>query len=496
MSLHRAWSRPGLLLVLGIAAACSAKSPPAPEPSPVAPSAPGAAGVALDARPVVAGGDARPAVPALAIDGAAPAPSATRPPLFGVRWRAAVPHATNLDDGAGTPIAVRGKIVVSHRDSITAFDQATGALVRSVRLPHLRLVGDHDTLTAIAGGEVFGLDPATLVPTWRAPASSSTFAVGDWLVETPVAPDKPAFQLRRASDGKVMWRLDEPPEPSSGAVRFVIGRTLYLQLTGRVAAIELASGAVRWRRPGMMQSASGDRVVIADAIGRFTIVDADGHDRWTAACDGLVLAGDTAYATTAAGVTAVDLATNAVKWRRRDAMAFAGDTSWVYTWAAPPHDLAPPRLEVLAAGTGELAARLPVTPEPEPVVVAGGAIATLDGTWVVALGPLDRPEPSHAVDARVCLVVRGCASSRTPLARAAVTLGGSAAVTDPRGCFRYRGQVGVSPLELVVPTGSIGGPPGFDTPFPAAVVLDRTQVTLEASYIGGGCHDSSPGGSR
>jgi hypothetical protein len=487
----RAGSRPWLLLVLGLAAACSTKPPPEPGSG----SGPGPAGVAVEARPPVAIVDARPAIPALAVDAPAPPPSGTRPPRFGVRWRAAVPHATSVDDGARAPLAVRGEVVVSHRESITAFDLATGELLHSVRLPHVRLVGDHDTLTAVAHAELLGVDPATLAPTWRAPASGSTFALGDWLVETVVTANTPAVQLRRASDGQVMWRLDEPPEPSSGAVRFVIGHTLYLQLIGRVAAIELASGQVRWRRPGMMHSASGDRVAIADATGHFTIVDADGHDRWTAACDTVVLAGDTAYATTAAGVTAVDLATNAVKWRRPSARAFAGDASWVYTWAAPLRGPAPPRLEVLAAATGELAARLPLTPDPDPMLVAGGAIATVNGAWVVALGPLDQPEPTHAVDARVCLIVRGCASSRTPLVGAAVNLGGSAAVTDRRGCFRYRGQIGVSPLELVVPTGSIGVPPAFDTPFPAAVVLDRTPVTLEASYTGGGCHDSSPGGS-
>lgn len=53
-------------------------------------------------------------------------------------------------------------------------------------------------------------------------------------------------------------------------------------------------------------------------------------------------------------------------------------------------------------------------------------------------------------------------------------------------------MLGLGPAHVEVTSGT-ATPLQLDNEFPAAVVFDRAPVTLRASYIGGGCHDSVPG---
>jgi hypothetical protein len=173
-------------LVVGIGvlgAACSANPtvavfPPKPVPPTDASTAQGTAtDAAVDTRAPAL--EISQSVTVLAIDTMAPPNWQNEPaPLCGVRWRTAVPGGAEAN--ASSPIVLGGVIVVSGgNDTISAVDGATGKIRRTVRLPHTRLVGDH-ALVATTEREEFGVDPATLTPTWRAPAPNSLHALGDW----------------------------------------------------------------------------------------------------------------------------------------------------------------------------------------------------------------------------------------------------------------------------------------------------------------------------
>jgi outer membrane protein assembly factor BamB len=480
-----------VLVVTAWLAACSPK--PATSAgaggagSPASPISPRPPGV-VDAGHAVPAREARPSAPALAVD-APPPPSSPSsgapPPLFGVRWRAEVPRSARAVCETTTLVVLRDRILSSCGESITAFDLVNGKLAGRARVPHTRLIGDGEQLTATTDTEQFGIDPATLKSTWRASAANGLGAVGDWLVETPMASHKPVIQLRRASDGEVLWQLDEALESSVTAHHQVIGQTLYLQLRRRVAAVDIATGQVRWRRPGTLVSASGERLAIAVSPGHLSILDRDGREQWTAECNSVLLSRDIAYVTTSHDLASIDLRTNTVRWRRSAVQAIASDDAWVYARTLSPGSDAS-GFAVLAAATGDVVARLPVS-DGEVTIAPAGAFVELNG-WVVALGALAQPEPRHRVAAQVCLLVHGCGASTAPLIGAAVMLGDASATTDRRGCFRYRAQTGLLPLALSVTGGTVAGQPArFDTPFPSAVVVDGAGVTLGASWLGAGC---------
>lgn len=70
--------------------------------------------------------------------------------------------------------------------------------------------------------------------------------------------------------------------------------------------------------------------------------------------------------------------------------------------------------------------------------------------------------------------------------------GTTVATTDRRGCFQARPELGLGPAHLEVASAT-GKPLELDNGFPEAVVFGDAPVTLQALYIGGGCHDSHPG---
>lgn len=499
MSLRCVRMWPSFLHIVGIGAACSTTPTTPGPPSPAVPS-PAAFddAVASDARVSAPALDAPPPVATLAVDAPAPPVSGALPPPFGVRWRPAVPGVTEAGERTRTktPIVRHGEVFVSHGDTVTVFDLATGKVRRSAHLPHARLVGGEGALVATTATEEFGVDPEKLTPTWHAPTpdSLSLVALGDWILETPGPLQKQILRLRRASDGRVFWQLDERPGPSTSAQRFVLGQTLYVQLIQRVAAIDIPTGKTRWQKPGTLQSASGDRVAIETSPGQVMIVDADGREQWSASCSTILLHGNTAYATTDRGLAAIDLVTNTAIWRRQNLRAFASDDTWIYAWMPRPDDPSLDRSVVLAAGTGAVAAQISLSDDGIPEIAGGSATVGFGGKWVFAFGSLAQPEPLHAIDARICMIVLGCHSNTAPLVGGKVVLGGVAAITDHRGCFRFRARIGLAPLELAITGGRVaGGSIVFDTPLTDTVVLDGPALTLYASYIGGGCHDSAPG---
>ncbi|HET9627734.1 MAG TPA: PQQ-binding-like beta-propeller repeat protein [Kofleriaceae bacterium] len=451
------------------------------------------------AAPWTAG--AAPAVQALAVDAPASAPvpaqagsgAPAAAPMFGVRWRIAIPGAGDTMRGGPAPIVRRGEVVVAAGDTLTVLDLATGKRRRGGKLAYTRLLGGDGGLVTTTAKEEIGVDPAKLAPTWRAPVPHSLVALGDWIVEIPKhSTHKQVVRLRRASDGQVAWELEEDLDVSATARHLVAGPTIYLQLAKSVAAVESATGKLRWRRPGTLQSTSDGRVAIAAAPGQVVIVDADGHDQWTAKCQSIVLRGKTAYVTTAKAVTAIDLETNHVRWRRADLRAFASDDTWVY--ASPPEaEDAGPKLTVLAADTGAIAGQIPQSRAASFAVAGDGTALLVDGKWAFALGGLAKPEPVRELDAGVCLIVHGCLTHTAPLVGGKIMLGGAAAATtDRRGCVRWRGKAGLAPISLAISGGEVAGAePQFDVPFPDTVVMDSAAVTVHAEYLGAGCHDST-----
>ena len=450
-------------------------TPPSPEPPPaVAPAKPGPITLPITAP--------SPRTPAKASTG-----------RFGVRWRVQLPGLDPGTDDTQTPIVIGDEVFVSEpvlagtHDTIDVFDLATGAKRRAEKLVHTRLVVANGALVATNGDEELGIDKHTLRPTWRARASLR-YAVGDYLLETPPPPPlEPAqLRLRRASDGQVLWENHERLFSGWGTSPRLDGDTLYVQAyvgvyAERVAAIDVATGAVRWRTDGYLRSASGGHVVIQDARidgPSVRILDASGAVRWRG--DAFVLLrGNLAYATTQYALTAIELSSNRVLWRRSDVSAIEADDTWLYGMSPGG------ALEILDGTTGELAGEIQLGFSPGELVLHGPAIRV--GAWLFGLGA--QPAPEQPAIARGCLIVTGCPGSAYAPVVAKVTINGTTTTTDRHGCFRAHTTLGLGPAHVEVTSGT-ATPLRLDTDFPTAVVFDRAPVNLYSSWTGAGCHDS------
>jgi outer membrane protein assembly factor BamB len=436
-----------------------------------------------------------PAKPApISLPIAAPSPSTRSQPStgrFGVRWRVHLPGLDPGTDDTQTALVIGNDVFVSEpvlagtHDQIAVYDLATGARRRTVKLTHTQLVAAHGALVATNGDEEFGLDLATLRPTWHARASLR-YTVGDYLLETPPPPPlEPALlRLRRASDGQILWENAERLFSGWGTSPRLDGDTLYVQAyvgaySDRVAAIDVATGAVRWRADGYLRSASAGHVVIQDERDAVRILDASGAVRWRADAF-VVVRGDRAYATTTDALTAIELSSNRVLWRRSNVSAIEADDTWLYGMSPAG------ALEIIDGTTGELAGEMQLGFSPGELVLHGPAIRV--GAWLFGLGP--EPAPEQPALARGCLIVTGCPGSTYGPVVAKVTIDGTTTRTDRRGCFRARTSLGLGPAHVEVASAT-AEPLHLDTPFPTAVVFDRATVTLQASWLGTGCHDTA-----
>ena len=415
---------------------------------------------------------------------------------IGSAWDLNVVYDHTKDD-----IVIGNEVFISNRDEIQVLDLATGAKLRSAKVVHTVLVAAGDALVAANAQESFGLDKLTLGPTWRAPTPKHRHAVGEYLLETPrFTQPKQLLRLRRASDGVVMWENEErlskvghvwatPPQ--------LDGDTLYVQAyvgveEAWVVAIDVVSGVVRWRAEGNLRTASGGRVVIQDvstsSISSRILDAATGHVRWHAAGAWVSLHGDIAYAGTSGGnLTAIDLSTNRVLWRRTGVSDAGGDDKWLYGITSSRE------LKILDRTTGEIVGELQIGERFTRTRFRGPLVVRV-GDWLFAAGPLSAPEQRKPVVVRGCLIVMGCGSNSYAPKGAKVTIDDTTvATTDRRGCFKARATLGLGPVRVEVASGT-KEPLELDTDFPEVVIFSGPPVTLQASYLGVGCAYSEPGG--
>lgn len=432
-------------------------------------------------------------------------PSDANTGRFGVLWRAPIPGQEGDSTYTTGAIVIGNEVFVSTPNELQVLDLATGAKLRSAKVAHTTLVAARGALVAKNGQEEFGLDKRTLRPTWRAPASNFVGAVGEYVLETPLPTPvveervratqeftKPKrLRLRRASDGVVMWESDEPVYSSLGTSPQLDGDTLYFNVdSDHIAAIDVATGAVRWRAEGSLRMASAGRVVIRHVEYPLPpssrILDAaTGHLRWHATGAWVSLHGDIAYVETAdSKLTAIELSTHRVLWRHTDVSIAGGDDQWLYGMTSSGV------LKILNRTSGEVVGQMQLG-ETRPDFRLHGPPVVHVGRWLFALGPLSAPEQRKPVVVRGCLIVTGCGSNSYTPKGAKVTIDDSiVATTDRRGCFKVRATLGPGPARFEV----AGLATELDTPFPEVVVFSGLPVTLQASWLGTGCHDSEPGG--
>ena len=347
--------------------------------------------------------------------------------------------------------------------------------------------------------------PAREPPPAVAPAKPAPIAL-PITAPSPSTPSKP-------STGRfgVRWRVQLPgldPGTDDTETALVIGNDVFVSepvlaaVHDEIAVFDLATGAKRRTARlvhtrlvaadgalvatnGDDDSASGGHVVIQDARvdgPSVRILDASGAVRWRGSGAFALVRGDHAYATTQDALTAIELSSNRVLWRRSNVAAIEADDTWLYGMSPAG------ALQIIDGTTGELAGEVQLGFSSRELVLHGPAIRV--GAWLFGLGPLPTPEKRTSVLARGCLIETGCPDYQYAPLAAKVTIDGTTTVTtDRRGCFRAHVTLGLGPAHVEVESAT-ATPIQLDTPFPAAVVFDRAPVTLRASYLEGGCHDT------
>lgn len=490
-----------LLLGMFISTSCSpgGNAAPPPRPTPQTP---------REAAPAAAPPSTDPLT--LTVDGPAQSsPSDVDTGRFGVLWRAPILGQEGESSYTEGAIVIGNEVFVSTPNELQVFDLATGAKLRSAKIVDAHLIAAGDAPIARNDQEEVGLDKRTLRPTWRAPASNYLGAVGEYVLETPRPtplvdelvrttqqhPKPKRLRLRRAADGVVMWESDEQLFLSVATSPQLDGDTLFVQVyvgasPTHTAAIDVATGAVRWRAKGSLRMASGGRVVIMQdeypLPPSSRILDAaTGHVRWHAPGAWVSLHGDIAYVATAdSKLTAIELSTHRVLWRHTDVSDVGGDDQWLYGMTSSRV------LKIINRTSGEVVGQMQLGETPPAFRLHGPPVVRV-GRWLFALGPLSAPEQRKPVVVRGCLIVTGCGSNSYAPKGAKVTIDHTTvATTDRRGCFKARAPLGLGPTRVEV----AGLATELDTPFPDVVVFSGSPVTLQASWLGTGCHDSEPGG--
>lgn len=188
-----------------------------------------------------------------------------------IRWRHAV--------GRGRFFKVRraGKLLVisSSESALTALDAATGETVWRMR-DRLRFCRpatyDNNALFVIAGDvgpgakstdTVLAIDPWTGVPCWRHPLPGRLRTVGSPLPTRELAVlvlhdhRGTGFLALERNSGEPRWQIDPGFAPASSAWLVVDNQLIVNGSNGVVAAIDAATGRVRWQKPQPLER-SGD----------------------------------------------------------------------------------------------------------------------------------------------------------------------------------------------------------------------------------------------
>lgn len=209
-----------------------------------------------------------------------PGPKPADPPRIENAKRVRVLWSTNVGSGEHftfAPALVAGWIFAAARDgAVTSLSEKTGAQRwrNSLEIRLSGAVGADETTVAVASeeGEVVALDAGTGKVRWRARASSEVLAApavaaGLVLVRTI---DNRVFAFG-AEDGKRRWVYQRAP--TSLVVRAPAGITVAGGLAfagfpgGKLAALALENGALRWEATVALPKGSTELERVADVIG-------------------------------------------------------------------------------------------------------------------------------------------------------------------------------------------------------------------------------------
>ena len=235
---------------------------------------------------------------------------------IGMRWRRRV--GSGVDDHflKLRPVHAGGLVFAAgHDGEVVAFDAETGDVVwkQETEAPLTGGPGAGEGLVAVGtiDGEVIALDAEHGTPLWRAELSSEVLApplVARTVVVARTGDGK-LFGLARAS-GRRIWVYDRTMPVltlrGTGSPALFEDTVVAGFDGGRVAALSLADGQLRWENSVALPSGRSELERIVD-------IDAD-----------LLVADDTVYVVTFQGqVTAMDARIGAILWRR-DMSSHAG----------------------------------------------------------------------------------------------------------------------------------------------------------------------------
>lgn len=429
-------------------------------------------------------------LPAIAACSLAAGSAAAAPPAFGVRWTARVPigesiSPTSSGDPTSWPTVVGDAVYVLVHDVLATYDLHTGASRTRPAAGWRYVLAAGGQLVVLGADGLFGVDPATLAPTWRVASQARiAWAFGDLVADDP-GPDH-RFIARHAGDGKVAWETTV-----DDTVHQVVadGPTVYLGARN-VFAIDAATGRERWRtRSSYIFSAAGGRVVLSAAAPRTAEVHAGDDGRVLA-----TIAGGRAWFGPDYRIdgSAKDLAAPG-RWQRAiQSSVVALDDAWVF---AVDHTDPLATFVVLDAATGQPALSFPIEALDYQTAVRVPArkpgdprlVLVVGKRWLVALGEVPAPAPPRPAAIVGRLLRPHCTHDQpddrppVPLAHFQVEIAGARAKTDAAGRF-----------TLAV-AGATGAPvavryqekPWYD--LPRVLVPDGQPVEFTAFYEYG-CH--------
>ncbi|MDA8109255.1 MAG: outer membrane protein assembly factor BamB [Betaproteobacteria bacterium] len=211
----------------------------------------------------------------------APLPVLANPLAVKALWSSSIGSAATF---IFSPAVAQDSVYVASRDgSVARIDAATGRAVWRVKLDaHLSAgVGSDGRLAVVAtdGGEVFALDAANGKQRWRARVSSEVLA----------APQLGAGLVLVRSDDSRIFAFDEQTgerrwyyqraAPSllvrSPAGMTISGGLVYAGFSGKLVALDLASGNVRWEATVALPRGATELERVTDIVGNPAVSGAE-----------------------------------------------------------------------------------------------------------------------------------------------------------------------------------------------------------------------------
>jgi outer membrane protein assembly factor BamB len=285
------------------------------------------------------------------------------------RWRS--PHGMQVPGARYAPVAAGGLVysivrpTSEHRGVLHALDAQTGRLRwrfsgGSASAIHPPVAGA-GLVFLQAAEALYALEPATGHIRWSVPSTllpqllldGSTLAlIGNrlYVTATPapncVGQPSPSIAALEAATGELRWSrplaaLTRPGIPVAAAPGSGL---LLVDNAGQLSTVDAVTGAPRWRAATGAQSvpASAGRTVVLATDKRALALDGGtGRQRWAVglpllgAVSGAVADGNAVYLTGEGGVTALDLRTGHQQWRAaaQRALPPAVDRTRVYAFA-------------------------------------------------------------------------------------------------------------------------------------------------------------------